>query len=55
MTMTEAEKWAERNLASSALGDLIRHLSAIVGVEDKKDAPDQEQIEKWLNGRYGHH
>ena len=49
--MTEAEKWAEYDLAEHALGILISHFSACMYAEKKGEAPDQVQIEKWRNER----
>jgi len=49
MTMTEAEKWTECELADHAIGILISHFSACIYAEKKEETPNQEQIEKWRN------
>ena len=49
--MTEAEKWAEYDLAEHALGILISHCSARLYAEKMGEAPDQEQIATWRNER----
>ena len=49
--MTEAEKWAEYDLAEHALGILISHCSARLYAEKMGEAPDPEQIATWRNER----
>jgi len=52
ITMTEAEKWRDYNLAKQALGIIISDYSERMWLERKKENPNQEQIEKWLDEQF---
>ncbi|MFV3384663.1 hypothetical protein ACNFCJ_04270 [Pseudomonas sp. NY15364] len=50
--MTEAEKWAACDSAKQSLHIIASHLSACIYAEEKREAPDQKQIDEWIKERH---